>query len=113
MAEANELTFSFPHFIRLLKEQSTDIPSDMETSKKTVMAFRAILDNSFATDELLDSFTIEQLEWVQDLLLYWPSAEADREPEDYRHEGVQHIIVRSLIEELALTKPLRKKVTFI
>lgn len=108
-----EPEFSLERFIQYMTVAESLMEDQVQSHVRTNTVMRMVLDNDVATHELLDSCTLEELEWVFDSLLYWPSCEQSLEEGDMNHFGVQQAQARELISGLSQKPSIKKKVTFI
>ncbi|MGV7000253.1 hypothetical protein ACWA2C_16330 [Priestia megaterium] len=106
--------FDLSVFIDKVEKADSIGQDEIESRQKGLKAFRFLIDNTDATDELLNTITSEELEWVFDIISYWPSTDDyDFENGDRNHWGIQHYQVRDIVYALSRKKSIRRKVTFI
>lgn len=105
--------FHLESFVKLMENAASLGQDQVDAHEMTLRTIRKILDNDEATPELLDSCSIEAIEWAFDALMYWPSWEMEIEQHDLDHVCVQHIQIREIVQALSNTKSIKRKVTFI
>lgn len=107
------MTFHLPAFIDKIQQADSIDEERVQIQNRMLTTMRLILDSTQATPELLSQVTAQDIEWAFDLMLYWPDWEATLEPEDYNHEGVQHVQIRDIVKGLSQKKSIKRKVNFI
>ncbi|PVC75001.1 hypothetical protein C2I27_03685 [Priestia megaterium] len=106
--------FDLSKFIDKVAKADSLGQDEIDSRQQGLRVFRLLVDNTHATDELLNSITLEELEWVFDLISYWPSTDDfDFENGDKNHWGIQHYQVRDIVFSLSRKKSIKRKVTFI
>ena len=105
--------FHLGAFMKLMENASSLHEDEIDAHERTLRTIRTILDNDVATPELLDSVTLQDIEWAFDAILYWPSWEMEVEEHDLDHVCVQHMQIRDMVSMLSKQKSIKRKVTFI
>ncbi|CDQ41874.1 hypothetical protein [Virgibacillus salexigens] len=107
------MNFKLDTFIDRL-DQKESLPFDQVKMHERLILIDEHIDNhEVITEDFLDFFTAEELEWYYNFIEYWPSIEAEIEPEDYDHEMMQYSQTIELINEISDMKGIQKEVTFI
>ncbi|MCD7911042.1 hypothetical protein KC480_05820 [Bacillus velezensis] len=105
--------FNLSVFVDKVMEAQSLSSDNIHSHKRTLEVFDLFYLNEHATSELFSSFTYDELEWVFDLISYWPSAETDVEPEDLDHPGIQQDQIYDLVKSLSKIKSKKRKEIFI
>ncbi|KAF2421618.1 hypothetical protein [Bacillus subtilis] len=86
---------------------------NVQSHQRTIEVFNVFVQNDIATDQILSSFTLTELEWVYDLISYWPSMEIELVPEDLDHYGVQREQICHLVQSFSELKSQKRREVFI
>ncbi|MCY9186517.1 hypothetical protein [Bacillus halotolerans] len=86
---------------------------NVHSHQRTIEVFNVFVQNDIATDQILSSFTLTELEWVYDLISYWPSMEIELVPEDLDHYGVQREQICHLVQSFSELKSQKRREVFI
>lgn len=85
----------------------------VDSHERTLKVLNLFIENEKATPQVLSSFTLQELEWVNDLILYWPSMETEFDPADLDHYGVQQEQIWYLVQTFSELKSQKRKELFI
>jgi hypothetical protein len=83
--------------------------SEQQNNARILKLYRDIMGSKEIAEEWLANVTEQDLEWILDLVMYWPSFEMDMEPEDWNHIGVQSFMIEGIIESLRQMPSVRRK----
>jgi|GEM_PF-5773659 len=105
--------FDFSRFMESLQSANNRY-SDQERkiNYRILRLYREIMRRENITDEFLQSVTQEELEWILDMVMYWPSYEAGAYDEDWDHIGVQSFQIEDIIQYLGQMPTVRREVAF-
>jgi hypothetical protein len=109
----NEKDFSLNEFIKRMHTANSLSHEEVQYRNEALINFDTISYADYITDEMLDNLTLQQLEWVKDLIMYWPTFEAEFEPDDANHHGFQKYEIISLMKGLSKKKSIKRQVAFI
>ncbi|MED3627944.1 hypothetical protein P4478_12865 [Bacillus subtilis] len=86
---------------------------NVHSHQRTIEVFNIFVQNDIATEQILSSFSLEELEWVENLISYWPSMEVEIAPEDLNHYGVQREQICYLVQSFSELKSQKRRELFI
>lgn len=114
IGDINFENFDLKEFIDHIDNSSSYSEEQVNSQSKTIETFQLLLNNRNTYPEVLEKCSLINLEWVLDMILYWPSWEAGIEDEeDFNHYGIQYFQIKGMVQDLSSKKSIKKKVSFL
>lgn len=102
--------FRMAHFCNLLKEKEGASQEEASRHFRLLTLFDHLVELDSLDEDTLELFTHEDIEWLEDLIQYWPTYDMEEEDISLSHIGIEESLkINWFFQQMNHLRSVRKE----